>query len=203
MNDGANPGGSSLAEDIRTLVAKCLAGDQYAMVRLVDRYRGQVFGLCFRMLGHREDAEDTAQETFVRVLKSLDKWDSNRAFEPWLLAIAGNRCRTQLAKRKRAPAQQTLAENLPDPTPDLQAARQLSEEVKLALSSIRSEYREAFVLFHEHALSYQEISESMGCPLGTVKTWVHRARREMIEQLKRRGVVAPARERVAEPSDAV
>ena len=82
--------------DLRQVVNRCLNGDQGAMYDLVARFKGQVFGLCYRMLGHRQDAEDVAQETFVRVLKNLHRWDQQRDFEPWLLAIAGNRCRTAL-----------------------------------------------------------------------------------------------------------
>lgn len=178
-----------MADELREIVGRCLAGEQVAMVQLVDRYRGQVFGLCYRMLGQRQDAEDMAQETFIRVLKNLDRWDQNRDFEPWLLAIAGNRCRTALATRMRRPAMSALAEHLPDDAPDFQAARNLSEEVGLGLEKLRAEYRQAFVLFHEQELSYAEIAEAMNCPLGTVKTWVHRARRELIEHLRKRGVV--------------
>ena len=162
------------------------------MIALVERFRGQVFGLCFRMLGQRQDAEDAAQETFVRVLKNLHRWDPARDFEPWLLAIAGNRCRTALAARMRRPTSEGLAEQIADDAPDMQAARQLSEEVSLALANVRVDYRQAFVLFHEHELSYGEIAEAMSVPLGTVKTWVHRARRELVEQLRQRGVVPPA-----------
>lgn len=177
------------SQEIRELVADCLSGSQTAMMELVDRYRGQVFGLCYRMLGHRQDAEDMAQETFVRLLKSLDRWDPERDFEPWLLAIAGNRCRTQLAKRMRRPPGAPLDEHLPDSSPDFQAARDLAEEVDRAFQSIRQEYRQAFTLFHQHELSYAEIAEAMSCPLGTVKTWVHRARKELIACLQQRGVV--------------
>jgi RNA polymerase sigma-70 factor (ECF subfamily) len=155
------------------------------MLRLVDRFRGQVFGLCFRMLGHRQDAEDVAQETFVRVLRSLHRWDSQRDFEPWLLAIAGNRCRTAMAARVRRPVSQPLHEHLSDDSEQLQAARNLAEEVQLLLEGLRCEYRQAFVLFHEHQLSYAEIAEALDCPLGTVKTWVHRARQELIRALRR------------------
>ena len=181
---------SELVDDLRALVRRCLTGDQGAMLALVDRFRGQVFGLCYRMLGQRQDAEDVAQETFVRVLKNLHRWDATRDFEPWLLAIAGNRCRTALSTRKRRPAAEILPEQLPDGLPDIQAARNLAEEVNLALAQIRADYRQAFVLFHEQELSYGEIAEAMNVPLGTIKTWVHRARRELIDQLNRRGVVA-------------
>jgi RNA polymerase sigma-70 factor (ECF subfamily) len=177
------------ADELRPLIRRCLTGDQGAMMALVERFRGQVFGLCYRMLGQRQDAEDVAQETFVRVLKNLHRWDANRDFEPWLLAIAGNRCRTALSTRKRRPAAEILPEQISDGLPDIQAAKNLAEEVSLALAGVREDYRQAFVLFHEQELSYTEIAEAMNVPLGTVKTWVHRARRELIEELQRRGVV--------------
>src|SRR6478735_12048155 len=132
--------------DLRTLVKRCLAGDQSAMLALVERFEGQVFGLCYRMLGQRQDAEDAAQETFVRVLKNLHRWDQGRDFEPWLLAIAGNRCRTALATRKRRPAGEVLPEQVADSRPDQQSAQHLAEEVSLALETVREDYREAFVL---------------------------------------------------------
>lgn len=163
------------------------------MLALVERFHGQVFGLCYRMLGQRQDAEDASQETFVRVLKNLHRWDPTRDFEPWLLAIAGNRCRTALSSRKRRPAWDGMVEQLPDDAPDERAAEHLGEEVQLALGALRDEYRQAFVLFHEHELSYAEIAETMDVPLGTVKTWVHRARRELIDELRRRGVVPEPR----------
>lgn len=163
------------------------------MTHLVERFRGQVFGLCYRMLGQRQDAEDAAQETFVRVLKNLGGWDQGRDFEPWLLAIAGNRCRTALAKRMRRPLSKVLDESVVDPAPNWQAARGLAEEVSRALSHLRFEYRQAFVLFHVHQRSYAEIAEALNCPEGTVKTWVHRARRELIEQLCSREVVVESR----------
>ncbi len=189
---------TELPDELRPLIRRCLTGDQGAMLALVERFRGQVFGLCYRMLGQRQDAEDVAQETFVRVLKNLHRWDAGRDFEPWLLAIAGNRCRTALSTRKRRPAAEILPEQVSDGLPDMQAAKNLAEEVTLALTGIRDDYRQAFVLFHEQELSYGEISEAMNVPLGTVKTWVHRARRELIDQLQRRGVVV---ERVSIPEE--
>jgi RNA polymerase sigma-70 factor (ECF subfamily) len=178
-----------LADEVRQLVNRCMAGEQSAMVELVDRYRAQILGLCYRMLGQRQDAEDMAQETFVRALRNLSQWDQRRDFEPWLLAIAGNRCRTALAMRMRRPKMQTLVEPLPDESPDVHAAHHLAEEVNLALSKLRDEYRQAFVMFHDHELCYAEIAAVLRCPLGTVKTWVHQARRELIEHLRQREIV--------------
>lgn len=176
------------ADDLRNLVQRCLAGDQVAMLALVNRYHGQVFGLCYRMLGQRQDAEDMAQETFVRALRSLSNWDQEREFLPWLLAIAGNRCRTCLAQRMRRPPSTPTVEHLPDRQPAADGARHLAEELDRALEQIRPEYRQAFLLFHEQELSYTDIAAALDCPLGTVKTWVHRARQGVIELMQRRGV---------------
>ncbi len=178
----------------RELVNRCLVGDHAAMVELVDRYRNPVFGLCYRMLGQRQDAEDAAQETMVRMLRSLSGWDPTRDFEPWLLAIAGNRCRSMLAARQRRPALAVLVEaTCIDHSPDHQAARNLAEEVQLALRQIRPEYREAFLLFHEHELTYEQISAALERPLGTIKTWIRRARRELVAQLRQREVLQESR----------
>ena len=182
-----------LPDELRKLVTRCLAGHQSALIDFVRQFQGQVFGFCYRMLGQREDAEDATQETFMRVLRNLHRWDPEREMEPWLLTIAGNRCRTRLAKRMRAPVHQSLEVPVADRSHEYQIAEQLSEEVQLALLGIRSEYREAFLLFHQQELSYGEIAEAMKVPLGTVKTWVYRARRELIQRLTQRGVVQGSR----------
>ncbi len=179
-----------MSDEIRNLVQQVLDGSETAVQGLIERFQGQVFGLCYRMLGNRQDAEDAAQESFLRMYRSLARWDSTRDFRPWLLAIAGNRCRTMLAQRKKSMQNVAIIEEcLEDETPPKEKADHLQEEVNLALSDMRTEYRQAFQLFHEQELSYAEIAEALGCPLGTVKTWVHRARREIASQLSRREVV--------------
>ena len=178
-----------MTDEFKSLVRRCLNGSQAAMIDLVECYRSQVFGLCYRMLNQRQDAEDMTQETFVRVLKNLHRWDDERPFEPWLLAIAGNRCRTMLAARRRRPVSSSLVEHLPDERPDEQQARRLTEEVECVLVQLREEYRQAFLLFHDQQLSYVEIASAMDCPVGTAKTWVHRARRELAGHLRQRGTL--------------
>lgn len=166
------------------------------MQALVERYQGNVLGLCFRMLGHRQDAEDAAQEAFVRALRNLDKVDLNRDIEPWLLAIAGNCCRTRLAQRVRRPANLPLTVDLQDNSVEEEAGRHLAEEVRHGLQSLREEHRQAFLLFHEQELSYEQIAQVLDVPMGTVKTWVHRARRELIDCLRRRGMIEDSRDAV-------
>jgi RNA polymerase sigma-70 factor (ECF subfamily) len=176
-------------DQIRSLVQRCLAGEQAAVTALVERFQGLVFGLCLRMIGRRHDAEDVAQESLVRAIRGLHRFDAARDFEPWLLAIAGNRCRTFLANRRRRPDARPLVDDAADDTPPMYAAESLAEEVQRALTTLRAEYRQAFLLFHQHELSYADIAAALAVPLGTVKTWVHRARQELIEQLRNRGVI--------------
>lgn len=176
-------------DTICALVERCLRQDADAMVALMAQFESLVLGLCLRMLGHRQDAEDATQETFVRVFKSLARWDATRDFKPWLLAIAGNRCRSMLAARKTRAKPAELVEDVADRAPDHQAAKYLAEEMNRALGQVRDEYRQAFLLFHEQELSYGDIGAAMDVPVGTVKTWIHRARKELVEHLRQRGVL--------------
>ena len=158
------------------------------MEDLVQRYHKLVFGLCFRMVGNSHDAEDLTQETFVRVFRHLESWDPRRAFRPWLLAIAANRCRSFLGQRRHrlevpTPEVEPLPRKAPASNNDLQ------EEVELGLQQLRAEHRQAFLLFYEQELSYAEIAEVMQCPVGTIKTWIHRARQELIQFLTTRGTL--------------
>ena len=93
------------------LVRGCLAGDPAAIRGVVERFQGDVFGLCVRMLRHAHDAEDASQEVFLRVFRSLKRWDNTRPLRPWVLGIAVNRCRTRLARSGNRP---TLVEDLSD-----------------------------------------------------------------------------------------
>lgn len=187
---------SPLSPDVQQLVVAGLDGDEGALRQLVERFRGRVYGLCYRMLGHRQEAEDATQDSLFRAVRGLSGWDRAREFTPWLLTIAANRCRTRLAARTKQRASTAMVEDLVDTRPDRLAARQTAEEVRAALDVLRDDYRQAFVLFHVEGKSYAEIAEVCGVPLGTIKTWVHRARREMAERLRERGVVAGYRDAV-------
>ena len=188
--DKSMPNAHAVIDDIRQLVNRALSGDQNAMLLIVERYKQRVFGLCYRMLGQREDAEDVSQEAFLRVLNNLPRWDQDRAFEPWLMTIAANRCRTQIARRKKHEPTHTLPFAPADHRwTNESAADQLLEEVKLALSALPRNHSQAFALFHHQQMSYAEIASKLGVPEGTVKTWVHRARHELIRRLASRQVL--------------
>lgn len=159
------------------------------MQALVDRFQAEVYGLCVRLLNHRHDAEDVAQEVFLRVFRSLRRWDSTRPLKPWIMGIAVNRCRTWMSQRVRRPE---LADYLQETAADAPAddSAELLAEIRAALSELRPEYRTVFVLFHEQGQPYEDISAVLRRPVGTIKTWLHRARLEVLERLRRRGMVA-------------
>ncbi|MCA9197853.1 MAG: RNA polymerase sigma factor [Planctomycetales bacterium] len=180
-----------MSNEIVRLIDKCLSNDEIAIQTLVNRFRSQVFQLCYRFLGQHHDAEDAVQETFTRVVRSLSTWNRERDFEPWLMTIAANRCRTLLSKRQRKPIHQPIHESdVNDLRPvQTQQAEWLQEELTRSLGQLKTEWRQAFLLFHQQQYSYQEIADEMGCSLGTVKTWVHRARKQLISTLQKREAV--------------
>src|SRR5690606_32928718 len=114
--------------------------DPSAFAQLVSRYQDRVFRLCFRILRHRQDAEDATQETFTRMARHLSGWDSGRPIEPWLLAIAGNRCRTLLSRRRLILPLLAAAEPASDAAEDQRQAESLDEEVCVALESLRAQH---------------------------------------------------------------
>ncbi len=172
--------------ELTALVERCQAGQSSAIREFIARYEGPIFGLCYRMLTQRQDAEDMAQETFVRAVRHLHQWDRSRDILPWLLAIAGNRCRSLLATRKRRPVNTELFEVAAEDSQHDSAAELLREELQRALARLRPEYARAFVLFHERELPYESISQLLEVPLGTIKTWIHRARKELVQTLRAR-----------------
>jgi RNA polymerase sigma-70 factor (ECF subfamily) len=174
--------------DDRALVEALQAGDPAASRLLVERFQGLLFGLCLRMMGHRQDAEDVLQETLLRALRGVRGFDRDRPLRPWLLGIAANRCRTALARRPKNRSNPEVLDACPDHRPGLADPDDLSGELESALGRLREEYRMVFVLYHEQGLPYEEIARAMDRPVGTVKTWLHRARAEMAEHLGRRGV---------------
>lgn len=176
------------------LVEQFQRNDPGAFATLFGRYYPLVFNVCLKMMQHRQDAEDVTQETFSRVARYIHRWDSQKPIEPWLVAIAGNRCRTHLSRRRNLQPLCTAAEPATNGTVQMQAADSLKEEVGLALLLLPENQRRAFQLFHEQSLNYAEIAEHMSCPVGTVKTWVHRARASLIDQLRQREVIPRQRE---------
>jgi RNA polymerase sigma factor (sigma-70 family) len=171
------------------LVRRCLRGDATAMQRLVEQYQADVFGLCVRLLRHRHDAEDVVQEVFLRVFRSLRRFDLSRPLRPWIMGIAVNRCRTWMSQRVGRPE---LVDYLHETAAAAECgdAAELVREIETAVQSLRREYQSVFVLFHDRGLPYEDIAQALGKPIGTIKTWLHRARMEVLDRLRERGMIS-------------
>ena len=180
------------------LVRRCLTGRADAMRELVERFQPEVFALSVRLLGHRHDAEDVVQEVFLRIFRSLKRWDATRPLRPWILGITVNRCRTWIGRRKRVPEPVEYLQDVPSRPTDT-PSDELTTALRAAVAELRGEYREVFVLFHEHGRSYEEIAAVVDRPVGTVKTWLHRARLQLLTELRRRGLAPTDPEPATQP----
>jgi RNA polymerase sigma factor (sigma-70 family) len=170
------------------LVRRCLTRDPVAVRGLVEQFQSDVFGLCVRILGHRHDAEDVCQEVFLRIFRSLHRWDRQRPLRPWIMGIAVNRCRTWLGQRAIRPDLIAYIQDTAESRPTDESA-ELTRELAAAVESLRPTYRAVFVMFHEQGQPYEEIALAMKHPVGTIKTWLHRARIELMARLRERGMV--------------
>ena len=168
------------------------SGDQDAFAELVYLFQDPVYNLCFRMLGESGEAEDATQETFLRVFKNLDRYDTTRPFKTWLLSIASNHCIDRLRKRRMQlvsldddPTAAALALRSKDPTPEQAAVYgELSSYVQGLLLQLDEHYRLAVVYRYWYQYSYAEIAELMSTTESAIKSRLHRARKKLAELLE-------------------
>jgi RNA polymerase sigma-70 factor, ECF subfamily len=174
-----------------SLAIAAARGDRQAFARLVEENKRSVYGLCVRLLSDPEEARDAAQEAFTRAYASLEGYDLEQPFTPWVLRIARNLCLDILRRRIPARARVELdADDDEGPSrelPDASAERaddamqrvQTRQALEKAVAALPPNYREVVHLFHVEQLSYKEIASTMGIPMGTVMTWLHRARAQL------------------------
>ena len=170
-------------------------GHERAYRELVRRYQRPVFSLIYRMVRDRERSEDLAQETFVKVLNALDSYRPEYKFSSWIFKIANNAAIDQLRRKEldtlsldgapdavtseqREGTSLQLADAAESPLQELEA-RELGSTIEHAIAQLRPEYRSCILLRHVEGYAYEEIAEMLDLPLGTVKTYIHRARTEL------------------------
>ncbi len=170
------------------LAARAAAGDRRAFDALVTRHRQAVYRLCWAATGNHADADDAAQETFVRAYRSLARYDPSRPFVPWLRTIAWN-CGLSVRRDGNAGVPRVAADDAPepaDPAPGPEAAAAGNEEwqrVAGAVAALPDDLRTVLVLRAVEGLSYAEIALAAGIPAGTVMSRLSRARKRLLDAL--------------------
>jgi RNA polymerase sigma-70 factor, ECF subfamily len=178
-----------LADDA-ALLAQLRAGDGPAFETLVTTYQHRVFGVALRMLGSRAEAEDIAQETFLRAHRALGEFRGEARLGTWLYAIASRLCLNRLASAPRRHEQSDEAAVLRHAAESADAGavleqRELAAALHDAIAALPEERRIVVVLRDLEGLDYEEIAEVLGLPLNTVRTRLHRARLDLKAKLER------------------
>jgi len=177
--------GDSLSEQEALWIKEARDGDEGAFGFLVDAYQKPVFSLCYRMLGNTQDAEDAAQESFLRAYRYLKRYDPTRSFATWLLSIASHYCIDRLRKRRLASVSMDAlpAEIIPDrnaPNPEKEIRMEEKEIlIQKILSDLQPTDRAAIILRYWHDYSEVEISDSLGLTVSAVKSRLYRSRQAL------------------------
>lgn len=164
-------------------------GDQDAFAELVYTFQDPVYNLCYRMLGESGEAEDAAQEAFLRVYTHLHRYDTNRSFKTWAMSIASNHCIDRLRKRRMQfvslddePTAAALALSSRDPSPEQTALQnERSEALQELLLKLDASYRMAVILRYWYDYSYAEIAQTMNTTESAIKSRLFRARRALAD----------------------
>ena len=181
---------------IKKRIKQVIKGDQDAFAEIVEIYSNSIFQLGYRMLGNRHEAEDIAQEAFIRAYVNIKSFNQELKFSTWLFRIATNLCIDRIRKKKPdyyldAEVSGTdgltmysqLSSNSPLPENELESL-ELQETVQKEILKLPEKYRSVIVLKYMEELSLNEISEILDMPLGTVKTRIHRGREALRQQLR-------------------
>jgi RNA polymerase sigma-70 factor (ECF subfamily) len=181
------------------IVVLARAGQEAAYRELIRRYERPLFSLLYRMVRDRELAEDLAQETFIKALNAIESYRPEYKFSSWIFKIANNAAIDHLRRRELdtlslegSPHAETpeaveatalqIGDRQESPL-DAVEARELGGQIEQAIAQLRPEYRSCILLRHVEGRAYEEIAEILGLPLGTVKTYIHRARNELRQAL--------------------
>ncbi len=181
------------------LLEKAKKGDVEAFEELIAGYQKRVFNIALKMIGNHEDASELAQETFIRVFKSIGKFKEESLFSTWIYRIATNICLDELRRRKGR-KEVSLDEDIKlengdvsrqiedtGPSPEAIAERnELRRKVNDAIGLLTEEHRLVIIMRDIQGFSYEEIAKITGCPEGTVKSRINRARQSLKQLLKDR-----------------
>ncbi len=190
-----------MSEGDDDLLGRCRRGEQAAWTELVNRHTRRVFGMAYRFAGRADEAEDLTQDVFVRVYRSLDRYRSSEgAFATWLMTVARNHAIDHYRKRREERLRRTddpeLVERIGSGEESPVLALERAERVQMVQKGIRAlpvELREPLILCDLQGLPYDEVAQTLGIPLGTVKSRLNRARLELAKRLLARRNAQEAR----------
>jgi len=194
-----------LADTDELLMRRVARGDLAAFRLLMERWEGAAKRYAYRFFGDYQEAEDAAQETFVRLYRSAARYEASARFSTYFYTVLGNLCRDRVRAAKRRAGRGELLEDtfvldesVAGPESAGPEARVETEEerviVREAVSELPERLREALSLREFEGLSYHEIADVMGANLGEVKTWIHRGRKRLAQRLRRLATAEERRE---------
>jgi len=177
------------------LIRLCKKGDREAFNEIVLKYQNKVVNIAFGMLSHQEDAEDAAQEVFIKVYKNISSFKEESSFSTWVYRITANTCNDILKKRMNKKTVSIYGEDddgadnltIPDTSPPhdrVLEEKELQSEVRKAIGKLKGEYSELITLYDLEGFSYEEISGIRNIPIGTVKSRLSRARAQLKKNLE-------------------
>lgn len=183
-------------------------GDMDAFTELVNAYQSAVYNLCYRMLGDPYEAEDAAQETFIRAYKSMKSYDQKRPFSTWILSIAAHYCIDQLRKKRLngTNIEDSTYLAIPDPGPNpevLLVKEEGQKRIKELLNELNETDRAIVIMFYWYEFSYVEIAEALNLTSSAVKSRIHRARAQLAKSWKDMDQTSSGLERQAYGSQAL
>ena len=162
-------------------ITQAKAGNRTAFCHIVERYQKPVYNICYHMLKNSEEAEDAAQEVFLRAYTKLDTYDENRQFSTWLFSIASHYCMDRWKKRR---FQLVAWDDLKNCLSDRETSQpekamltvETTQEVRDMLATLQPDYRLVVILKYWHTMSYEEIANTLGTTVSTIKSKLFRAR---------------------------
>jgi RNA polymerase sigma-70 factor (ECF subfamily) len=184
----------AMEDDIRQRLEARLFCEAFELT--LERFQDKVFRLAFSMLRNETQAEDMAQEVFLKIWKALPTYNASASLSTWIYAITRNTCLTELKKRAirptvslSSPELEPIADSIPslsvgDPNPGVEM------DVQAMMAELPEKYRQVVTLFYLEQKAYEEVASMLGMPLGTMKTYLFRAKKELLRIASRRPLMA-------------
>lgn len=170
------------------LINQCLAGRQEAFEEIVSRYKKLIYSVVYNMISDKQEVNDISQEVFIRIYKSLDRYNPEYKFSTWAVRISTNYCLDILRKKKveSVPIDEVIGVSSGVDTPEIKFInKERTLKIRKAISELPEKYRLPIILFHQNGLSYEEMTKVLGEPMSIIKNRLYRARLLLRDKLSK------------------